>query len=180
MCLAAFPPTHRNRSPAPFVPPAVWSRSTATRDSAACEFQTPFRWRIRQGRPLQATRPALRPEGSHLSQVAGPPSLFFSADSVQRTILAEGAARQRRVRRHWNQLDSRCEVESMRNSKMTSADKITIVMSLNLQSRSRDKVSCRHRRTALYPGYNRTRHWPARRRHAQFPPVRRSACRGSV
>ena len=33
-----------------------------------------------------------------------------------------------RSTRHWNQLDSRCEVESMRNSKITSADRIAIVM----------------------------------------------------
>src|SRR5437667_10949000 len=83
----------RCRLPAPFVPQAACLRSTAAGDNDACAFPSSFHSRIRRSRPLQATRPALRPEGSHLSQVAGPPSLFFSAGPVQRTILAEGAAR---------------------------------------------------------------------------------------
>src|SRR5437667_12650776 len=105
-CRAAAPPRRRSRLPAPFVPQAAWLRSTAARDNDACGFPRPFHSRIRPSRPLQATRPALRPEGSHLSQVAGPPSLFFSADPVQRTILAEGAARQRRGRGPYEQLAS--------------------------------------------------------------------------
>src|SRR6266480_3886074 len=120
----------QTRSPAPSGQRAAWSPSEAARGSGGCGLQRPCHLRIRRGRPPRSTRPALRPEGSHLSQVAGPPSLFFSGDSLQRTILAEGAARQRRVRRHWNQLDSRCEVESMRNSKITSADTIAIVIDL--------------------------------------------------
>src|SRR5205823_7449533 len=44
---------------------------------------------------------------------------------------------------HWNQLDSRSEVESMRNSKMTSVSANTVIISLNLPSRSRDKASYR-------------------------------------
>src|SRR6266700_6917573 len=35
-----------------------------------------------------------------------------------------------RSTRHWNQLDSRCEVESMRNSKITSTDTIAIDIDL--------------------------------------------------
>jgi hypothetical protein len=54
MCLAVFPPTHRDRSPAPFVLPAVLLRLAAERDTDECEFLRPFRWRIRQGRLLRA------------------------------------------------------------------------------------------------------------------------------
>src|SRR5438093_8741335 len=55
-CRARFPPTRQNRSREPFVLLAASLRSTAARDNDGCEFPTPFRWRIRRGRPPRAIR----------------------------------------------------------------------------------------------------------------------------
>ena len=50
-------------------------------------------------------------------------------------------------------------------------------MDLTLQSRNRDKVSCRHRRRALHPECSRIHRWQASLRRARFLPARRCACR---
>ena len=53
-----------------------------------------------------------------------------AANSGDRPTCESAEAVRLESTRHWNQLDSRCEVESMRNSKMTSADMIAIVTTL--------------------------------------------------
>src|SRR5438046_898975 len=49
---------------------------------------------------LKSERPAPRPEGSRLDQPAGSPSSFHTCALDERVLSSEGAARQRRVRRH--------------------------------------------------------------------------------
>src|SRR5437867_4026194 len=49
---------------------------------------------------LKSERPAPRPEGSRLDQPAGSPSSFHTCALDERVPSSEGAARQRRVRRH--------------------------------------------------------------------------------